>query len=131
VRRCEVHRRALDYELFRRSLEEERERLTAGRRNIDLRLAGKGPLAEGAEVGGDLDEHQGDGVAENVERQTDVAHQGNVAQLLNQIDRALEKMEQGRYGICDRCGGEIDRARLKALPWANLCLACQGRMESG
>jgi DnaK suppressor protein len=112
-------------------LEEERERLTAGRRNIDLRLAGKGPLAEGAEVGGDLDEHQGDGVAENVERQTDVAHQGNVAQLLNQIDRALEKMEQGRYGICDRCGGEIDRARLKALPWANLCLACQGRMESG
>ncbi len=126
-----MSKRELDYEFFRRQLEAERERLLAGQRNIDLRLAGKGPFGEGAETAQDLDEHQGDAAAENVERQTDLAYQESVHQLLNQIAVALQKMETGSYGICYRCGGEIDEARLRALPWAHLCVTCQGRMESG
>ena len=44
---------------------------------------------------------------------------------LEQVDRALERMAGGTYGICQRCGQEIDFARLKAIPHATLCMACQ------
>jgi DnaK suppressor protein len=124
-------KRELDYDFFRRQLEAERERLAAGQRNIDLRLAGKGPFGEGTETAQDLDEHQGDTAAENVERQTDLAYHESVHQLLNQITVALQRIEAGTYGVCSRCGEGIDEARLKALPWAHLCVTCQGRMESG
>lgn len=123
-----MSRRRLNYDFFRRRLEEEKRRLGAGLRNIDLRLAGKGPLAE-AEAGQDLDEHQGDAATEDMQRQTDLAHQDNVQQLLNQIEMALRKIEEGSYGLCGRCRQEIGEARLQALPWANLCVTCQGRVE--
>ena len=41
---------------------------------------------------------------------------------MERIDKALAKMDQGTYGLCDRCGKPIEKARLKALPYANLCL---------
>ncbi len=56
---------------------------------------------------------------------------------LNEIDRALDKIEDGSYGNCDECGGEISIDRLKAIPNASFCISCQekreksGLMESG
>jgi DnaK suppressor protein len=44
---------------------------------------------------------------------------------LDQVDEALKRMEAGTYGLCERCGEEIDFARLKAIPQATLCMACQ------
>lgn len=44
---------------------------------------------------------------------------------LEQVDEALERMDTGAYGICERCGEEIDFARLKAIPQATLCMSCQ------
>ncbi len=52
--------------------------------------------------------------------------------LLKKIDKALKKIEEGTYGICEMCGGEIDEKRLKARPEATLCIECkraQERME--
>ena len=44
---------------------------------------------------------------------------------LEQVDKALERMGAGTYGICERCGEPIDFARLKAIPQATLCMSCQ------
>jgi DnaK suppressor protein len=44
---------------------------------------------------------------------------------LQQVDKALERMSAGTYGVCERCGEEIDFARLKAIPQATLCMSCQ------
>jgi DnaK suppressor protein len=41
------------------------------------------------------------------------------------VQRALEKMDKGTYGICERCGREIAVERLEALPWAVLCIDCK------
>ncbi len=49
----------------------------------------------------------------------------NQQNILARIDHALEQIEDGTYGICERCGQEIDFARLKAEPYANLCMHCQ------
>jgi DnaK suppressor protein len=45
------------------------------------------------------------------------------------IKAALERMEQGDYGHCDRCGEPIEPRRLQALPWAANCVACQQELE--
>ena len=48
---------------------------------------------------------------------------------LAQIENALEQVEAGRYGICERCDNAIPILRLKALPYATHCIGCQREME--
>jgi len=48
---------------------------------------------------------------------------------IEQIDRALEKMDGGTYGLCEDCGKPIPAVRLRAIPCACLCLACKARQE--
>ena len=47
------------------------------------------------------------------------------------VDRALEAIEEETYGTCEECGEEIEEKRLKAVPWAIHCLACQELAERG
>ena len=46
------------------------------------------------------------------------------------VERALEKMDAGTYGVCERCGTRISRDRLEALPWAVLCIDCKQKAGS-
>ena len=50
-------------------------------------------------------------------------------QLLD-INRALERIDEGAYGICTNCGQPIQAERLEALPWAELCIDCQRKVGS-
>jgi DnaK suppressor protein len=50
---------------------------------------------------------------------------------LRQIDAALARARAGRYGRCASCAGEIPLARLRAVPFATLCVPCQSRSEAG
>jgi DnaK suppressor protein len=51
------------------------------------------------------------------------------ARELNQIERALIRLKQGTYGLCEGCGCKIPVGRLNALPYTTLCIACQREME--
>lgn len=48
---------------------------------------------------------------------------------LQSIDQALERIEQGTYGICESCDAEITPERLKAMPFTRLCVQCQSERE--
>jgi DnaK suppressor protein len=48
---------------------------------------------------------------------------------LGQIDRALARLKQGTYGVCESCQGKIPVGRLNALPFCTLCIECQREME--
>ncbi|MEA3223544.1 MAG: TraR/DksA family transcriptional regulator [Thermodesulfobacteriota bacterium] len=50
-------------------------------------------------------------------------------QKVQQIDAALQKMGAGNYGLCEECGEEIPIGRLKALPFATLCVKCKSKQE--
>jgi DnaK suppressor protein len=52
------------------------------------------------------------------------------AHELEQVARALEDIDAGRYGVCRDCGDAIAKARLKVVPFATRCVACQARLES-
>lgn len=51
--------------------------------------------------------------------------------LLQMIDEALERIEDGSYGYCVETGEPIGRKRLEAVPWARLCIAAQEKKELG
>lgn len=66
----------------------------------------------------------GEGTSHAVERitQVDVARQLDAK--LRDVERALAKLDEGTYGICDACGSTIGDERLEAIPWAVRCVAC-------
>ena len=52
-----------------------------------------------------------------------------VRETLLEIEQALEKLDSGRYGVCETCNRPIAFARLKAIPWASQCRRCREREE--
>jgi RNA polymerase-binding transcription factor len=69
-----------------------------------------------------FDEEFADAGTATFERERDLSLVNNVRDLTERIDKALAKLDEGTYGLCDRCGKPIEKVRLKALPYANLCL---------
>lgn len=69
-----------------------------------------------------FDEENADAGTFTFERERDLSIENNVRDLLGKIGRALTRMDAGTYGICTRCGKPIDKARLKALPYVELCI---------
>ncbi|MGH3442450.1 MAG: TraR/DksA family transcriptional regulator [Nitriliruptorales bacterium] len=53
----------------------------------------------------------------------------NARAILTQVEDALKRMDDGTYGLCERCGEPIEPGRLEALPYATLCLADKQRDE--
>ncbi len=76
------------------------------------------------------DNHPGDLGNETFERSKDAALLDNVRELRHQVREALRRIADGTFGACARCGKEIDRERLDALPHAPFCLACQKSEEA-
>ncbi len=66
-----------------------------------------------------------DGAPEMEEQGRARALLGELEGQLADLERALEKVRQGSYGICERCGQPIDPARLEAVPETTLCLSCK------
>lgn len=114
----------LDLEKFKKLLLAERERLECERR---------AKAAEDAERTDELadydDHHPADAASETFERTKDHALDENFRDIIERIDEALRKIDDGTYGVCDRCGNSINRERLKFIPYATLCIECQGTME--
>ena len=69
-----------------------------------------------------FDEEYADAGTATFERERDLSLVNNLRDLMERIDKALAKIAEGTYGLCDRCGKPIEKARIKALPYANLCL---------
>jgi DnaK suppressor protein len=106
-------------ESFRKRLEEEREHLAA-----DMRRLG---VTEQDNPG--YSTHIADDATEVLENAKNHALRRNLQRLLDQVNDALAKIDKGTYGLCEECGSKIDRARLKALPYATSCIQCQKQRE--
>ena len=62
--------------------------------------------------------------------EVDMALMEMKSETLSKIDQAIARLDDGTYGVCEECDGEISAARLKALPFAHLCRTCQEEAES-
>jgi DnaK suppressor protein len=75
------------------------------------------------------DDNHGEPETATYDRERVLSLLDNSRDLVEQVDIALEKIEDGTYGICASCSKPIEAARLKALPHATLCIACKRREE--
>ncbi|MEO7370064.1 MAG: TraR/DksA C4-type zinc finger protein [Ilumatobacteraceae bacterium] len=98
--------------------------LAALRADLETRA---GILRAGANVpsgGISFGKRVGEGTSIAIERFADVAIHDQIIHQLAAVDRALERVADGTYGICEVCGTPIAAERLEAIPWAASCVAC-------
>ncbi len=77
------------------------------------------------EAGGDIADFALDSVQDEISSQLAEIESRELAR----IEKALQRMDEGLYGICEYCGCSIPMARLKVLPYATLCVKCQREAE--
>jgi len=74
--------------------------------------------------------HMADVATDNYDREFNLDLADNERNILYEIDAALKKVEEGTFGICEDCDKLIPKQRLKAVPYAKLCIKCQEARES-
>jgi len=68
---------------------------------------------------------QADTGTKTFEREQEISLANNILERINQVERALERLDEGSYGWCERCGNAIPVERLAAFPSATLCVSCK------
>jgi DnaK suppressor protein len=69
----------------------------------------------------------GDATSYAVDRMTDAYQARTIYATVGEIDQALERLDAGTYGSCVLCGNAIPEERLRAVPWAALCVPCSAK----
>jgi DnaK suppressor protein len=109
-----------DLQGYRRRLEAELAELRGQR--ADLEESTEASLADATgEVG--FDEEFADAGSFTFERERDLSLVDNAKDLIDKVEHALGRIDAGKFGRCEACGGGIEAERLDALPYATLCLA--------
>jgi DnaK suppressor protein len=75
--------------------------------------------------------HMADLGSDNFEQEFTLSLITNEEETLEQIERALERIEEGNYGVCDDCECKIPKARLNAIPYVNNCVRCAELNQRG
>ncbi|MGL5827550.1 MAG: TraR/DksA family transcriptional regulator [Nocardioides sp.] len=81
------------------------------------------------DAGDGAGQDQADMGATSFERDQELTVVNNEREMLAQIDRALQHIDEGTYGVCESCGQPIGKMRMMAFPRATLCLSCKQREE--
>jgi DnaK suppressor protein len=113
--------------LTKKELDELRTRLETERAELEGQLETLEEntfAASQSDMSGEVafDDETADAGTATFERERDLSIENNVRDLMAKIDRALRRMDAGTYGLCDRCGKPIEKARIKALPYVDLCI---------
>ncbi len=108
-----------------------RDRLAADRSAATERLAGLerefASVVESASQANTDDEHDPEGATIAYERQHIAALASQARGRLAEIDAALRRLDEGGFGVCERCGQPIGVERLEARPAASTCVRCAAR----
>lgn len=119
--------RTIDVSQLRQRLEAERARLQDEKNKVGSRANRRNGEEWSAES--QYDDHIAELGTDAFDRERDLASMDSVESVLEEVEIALRKIEEGTYGVCDACGQPISAARLEALPYASFCLDCENQAE--
>jgi DnaK suppressor protein len=118
-----------DVAKWKKVLQEERQKMLVQIKNVE-----QGVLKQSQrDAAGDLSGyslHMADAGTDSFNRDISLAQATNEQRIVFQIDEALERIKEGIYGICPSCEKPIKKARLKAVPYARLCIQCKSKEEA-
>lgn len=106
-------------------------RLEDMRRQITHSLKGSTAEVKKPDEATGYSQHQADQGTDDFDRTISLEVTSKEYEILRQIERALEKIEDNTYGICDITGEEIPLARLEAVPYALMTVKAQEKFEKG
>ncbi len=110
---------------FRKRLEEERDRLTDLLAELEAEREEVRLSETSSDRSPDPNTAEGGSMAFELEKELSIAQ--NSADLLEKARHALDRVDEGTYGICEMCGEAIPVARLDALPYATTCVSCASK----
>ncbi|MGD8894571.1 MAG: TraR/DksA family transcriptional regulator [Acidobacteriota bacterium] len=85
----------------------------------------------GMEAGGEPSQDIADKAADSYTKEFLFSLSNSERRLLQQVDEALARIDDRRYGVCASCEDPLNLKRLQAVPWATLCISCQEKEELG
>jgi RNA polymerase-binding transcription factor DksA len=112
---------------YRKRLEEEKARLLHAVGFLERENPGSISDELGEVAEGGTDNHLGDTATAMYDRELDEGLEEGARDTLAEIDAALQRIEDGTYGICEGCSKPIGAERLTAIPWTRLCIDDQRR----
>jgi RNA polymerase-binding protein DksA len=118
----------VDTERFRQMLADERDRVTNALGH--LHESNSTSLEDETEEE-TYDNHLADSATATLNREIDYTLEENSEHVLSSIEQALQRIENGTFGTCARCGRQIAEERLEAIPYATRCIDCQRVAERG
>lgn len=71
------------------------------------------------------DNHPGDLASETFEAEKNFSFRNNDKHIIGEIDDAIKRIDNGNYGICERCNKEVDKERLEIIPYTRFCIECE------
>ena len=120
--------RKLDLDKYRKMLFGERDRIRRELRDIEQDISYADTGSGHTELA-DYDNHPADSGTDMFEKEKDLAVRDSLRDVLGRIDEAIGRIERGGYGECGRCGRQIMKERLDAIPYAIYCIECQDIIE--
>jgi DnaK suppressor protein len=117
--------------LKKTEVEKYRKRLEELRGQLTQTLKGSTAEVKTPEESTGYSQHQADQGTDDFDRTITLEVTSKEYHILRQIERALEKIVEGTYGLCDISGEEIPKARLDAVPYATMTVKSQDKMEKG
>lgn len=121
---------AVDDDAARHHLGDERRRLEHLRAGLENGHLHDEPEEDSSAELSHVDQHPADAGSDAFEREKEFSILEQVEAELADVDRALERLDQGTYGRCDACGEPIADERLEALPAARFCVQHQADVET-
>ena len=108
-------------------LKRARERLVATKKNILREI--EDAVREGRETGKDDGMDTYDLATEERDREISMILTDREREKLDAIESAMERIDDGSYGMCESCESDIAEGRLEAMPFTRLCVSCQAERE--
>lgn len=117
--------------LKKKDIENFKQILEAMHRRLSLSLESNAQQVKQPDEATGYSQHQADEGTDDFDRTINIEVTGKELDILKQVERALKKIDENTYGICDISGEEIPYARLEAIPYATMTVASQEKFEKG
>lgn len=117
--------------LNKKEVAEYKTRLEVMRKHLTNTLVGSTKEVKKPDEATGYSQHQADQGTDDFDRRLNLELTSKEFEVLKQIERALEKIDENTYGVCDVTGEEIPLARLNAVPYATMTVAAQDQYEKG
>lgn len=118
-----------DVEVFKRMLHERKGDILDSLQQITEDTQKKSQKEASGDISG-YTLHMADVATDNYDREFSMGLASNERELLYELNDAMKKIEEGTFGVCEDCKGFIAKGRLKAVPYARLCVKCQEKREA-